>query len=138
MSIQFPVAGKFQAATSVSITVKDIQKSAAWYRDVAGFGVENVIEYDGKPQIVMLAAGNVKLSLNQDDGKKGWERIKGQGCSFNLWTNDDVDAIAGRIKASGGTLDSEPVDAPWGARFFRLTDPDGFKLAILKPLAPAK
>jgi hypothetical protein len=43
--------------------------------------------------------------------------------------------IAHDIKAKGGTLDSEPVDAPWGARYFRMTDPDGFKLAILKRLA---
>jgi predicted enzyme related to lactoylglutathione lyase len=47
---------------------------------------------------------------------------------------EDIDAIADRIKTSGGRLDSEPVDAPWGARYFRLTDPDGFKLAVLKAL----
>ena len=39
------------------------------------------------------------------------------------------------LKAGGGKLHSEPVDAPWGARCFRLTDPDGFKLAVLKSLA---
>jgi predicted enzyme related to lactoylglutathione lyase len=42
--------------------------------------------------------------------------------------------MANRIKASGGRLDSEPFDAPWGARYFRLADPDGFKLAVLKSL----
>jgi uncharacterized glyoxalase superfamily protein PhnB len=25
---------------------------------------------------------------------------------------------------------SEPVDMPWGARVFRLTDPDGFRIVI--------
>jgi uncharacterized glyoxalase superfamily protein PhnB len=119
----------------VSITVKDIQKSLGWYQNVVGFGVERSVERDGRPVFVALRAGDVRLSLNQDDGAKGWDRIKGLGFSINIWTTEDVDAIASRIKASGGTLDSEPVDAPWGARFFRLTDPDGFKLAILKPLA---
>ena len=33
-------------------------------------------------------------------------------------------------KESGGILDSEPADMPWGARIFRLKDPDGFKLTI--------
>lgn len=135
MAIQSPVPEKFNGSTSVSITVKDIQKSAAWYRDVAGFGVERTIEREGKPYIVSLKAGECRISLNQDDGAKGWERVKGLGFSINIWTNEDIDAIVNRIKASGGKLDSEPVDAPWGARFFRLTDPDGFKLAILKPLA---
>jgi uncharacterized glyoxalase superfamily protein PhnB len=135
MSDFSPAPEKFKGSTSVSITVKDIHKSLAWYRNVVGFGVERTVERDGKPVFVALKAGDVRLSLNQDDGAKGWERVKGQGFSVNFWTTEDIDAIASRIKASGGTLDSEPVDAPWGARFFRLTDPDGFKLAILKSLA---
>jgi uncharacterized glyoxalase superfamily protein PhnB len=138
MSIQAPVSEKFHGSTSVSITVKDIEKSAAWYRDVVGFGIERTIVNDSKLYLVSLKAGDVRMNLNQDDGAKGWDRIKGQGSSINIWTNDDVDAIANRIKGAGGKLDSEPVDAHWGARFFRLTDPDGFKLAILKPIAPAK
>jgi len=125
---------KFQGATSVSITVKDIHKSAAWYQDVVGFGVERTAEREGRLVLVALKAGDARLSLNQDNGAKGWDRIKGLGFSINVWTTDDIDAIATRIKTSGGTLDSEPVDAPWGARYFRLSDPDGFKLAILKRL----
>jgi lactoylglutathione lyase len=125
---------KFHAATSVSLTVKDIQKSADWYQNVVGLGVERTYERDGRLVLVALRAGDVRINLNQDDGGKGWDRIKGLGFSLGFWTTEDIDAIASRIKASGGTLDSEPVDAPWGARFFRLTDPDGFKLSILKSL----
>ena len=126
---------KFRGATSVSITVKDLQKSLAWYQNVVGFGVERAVERDGRPVFVALKAGDVRISLNQDDGAKGWDRTKGLGFSINISTTEDIDAIANRIKASGGSLDSEPVDAAWGARFFRLTDPDGFKLGILKWLS---
>jgi uncharacterized glyoxalase superfamily protein PhnB len=125
---------KFHATTAVSLTVKDLQKSLAWYRDVLGFGVGRTFEHEGRLTFAELKAGDVRLNLNQDDGAKGWDRIKGLGFSVNFWTSEDIDAIAARIKTSGGTLDSEPVDASWGARFFRLTDPDGFKLAVLKPL----
>jgi uncharacterized glyoxalase superfamily protein PhnB len=135
MTIPNPTPEKFHASTSVSITVKDLLKSTAWYRDVVGFGVVRTYEREGTPILVEIKAGDVSINLNQDDGAKGWERIKGLGFSINFWTTEDIDAIAARIKASGGTLDSEPVDAPWGARFFRLTDPDGYKLAVLKPLA---
>jgi uncharacterized glyoxalase superfamily protein PhnB len=121
-----------------SITVKDIHKSLRWYHEIIGFAIENKMERDGKLAAVTVKTGDVRLNLNQDDGAKGWERIKGLGCSFSIWTNDDIDAIAHRIKANGGALDSEPVDAPWGARYFRLTDPDGFKWAVLKRLVPAK
>jgi uncharacterized glyoxalase superfamily protein PhnB len=137
MTVASPVAEKFRASTSVSLTVKDLQKSVAWYRDVVGFGVERTFDRDGKLVVVSLKAGDVKINLNQDDGAKGWERTKGLGFSIGIWTNEDIDGIASRIKANGGQLDSEPVDAPWGARYFRLTDPDGYKLAVLKPLTPS-
>ena len=42
----------------------------------------------------------------------------------------NIDELATRIKASGGVLEAEPVDTPWGARVFRLRDPDGFKFVI--------
>jgi uncharacterized glyoxalase superfamily protein PhnB len=135
MTNPLPAPEKFHGATSVSITVKDIDKSAAWYQNVVGFGVERTVEQEGRLVLVALKAGHVRLNLNQDNGAKGWDRIKGLGFSINMWTTEDIDTVANRIKASGGKLDSEPVDAPWGARYFRLTDPDGFKLAVLKPLA---
>jgi len=135
MNSPSPTSEKFHGATQVSITVKDITKSAAWYQDVVGFGLDRTFERDGRLVLVALKAGHVRIHLNQDDGAKGWDRIKALGFSINIWTTDDIDAIANRIKASGGRLDSEPVDAPWGARYFRLTDPDGFKLAVLKSLA---
>jgi uncharacterized glyoxalase superfamily protein PhnB len=129
-----PASEKFHGSTTVSFTVKDIHQSAAWYQNVVGFGVDRTFEREGRLVFIALKAGDVRIHLNQDDGAKGWERVKGLGCSVNIWTTEDIDAIANSIKASGGTLDSEPVDAPWGARFFRLTDPDGFKLAVLKSL----
>jgi uncharacterized glyoxalase superfamily protein PhnB len=132
-----PVPEKFRGTTSVSLTVKDLEKSAAWYRDVVGFGVDRAVERDGRLVLVTLKAGDVRINLNQDDGAKGWDRVKAVGFSISIWTTDDIDGIAKRIKASGGQLDSEPVDAPWGARYFILTDPDGFKLAVLKSLTPS-
>jgi uncharacterized glyoxalase superfamily protein PhnB len=84
---------------------------------------------------VALKAGDVQISINQDDGAKGWDRVKGEGFSLRITTDQSVDEIAKRIKELGGTLDSEPADMPWGVRMFRLRDPDGFKLAISSPLA---
>jgi len=115
---------------AVSLTVKDLQKSLAWYTEVVGFTVERTIEREGKVRGYSLVAGTVRLGINQDDGAKGWERVKGEGFSFNITTDQSVDEIASRIKQRGGTLETEPKDMPWGARVFRLRDPDGYKLAI--------
>jgi lactoylglutathione lyase len=113
-----------------SLTVNDLQKSLAWYRDVVGFFVSDQYEFEGELRAVRLTAGVVNLLINQDNGAKGWDRKKGEGISLTLMTAQDVDAIAARIKSRGGTLESEPADMPWGARVFRVKDPDGFILAI--------
>ncbi len=120
---------------SASLTVKDLSKSLAWYHDVLGFAIDRKIEREGKLRAVALKAGDVRLSINQDDGAKGWDRIKGVGFSLQITTDQNVDKIANRIKELGGTLESEPADMPWGARLFRLKDPDGFKLVISSPRA---
>ena len=121
----------FQARTlRASLTVKDLHKSLAWYQDVVGFAVDQKHEREGKLMAVSLQAGDVRLLIGQDDGAKGWDRVKGEGFSLQLTTDQNIDEIANRIKKLGGTLDSEPTDMPWGARVFRLRDPDGFKLVI--------
>jgi len=121
----------FRARTlSASLTVKDLQKSLAWYRDVVGFIVDQKHERDGKLMAVSLKAGDVRMLVGQDDGGKGWDRIKGEGFSLQLTTAQNIDELAQRIKKRGGTLTMEPTDMPWGARVFRLQDPDGFKLVI--------
>jgi uncharacterized glyoxalase superfamily protein PhnB len=120
----------FEATTlSASLTVTDLQKSLAWYRDVMGFTVAQEFARAGTLFAVSLRAGVVPVLLTQDDGAKGLDRAKGEGISLRLTTAQDIDALARRIKTRGGTLDAEPADA-WGARVFRLRDPDGFRLVI--------
>ena len=73
---------------------------------------------------------------SSDDGKLGGDRVEGQGfyLQINVAAAADVDAVAARIKAAGGTLLDEPADRPWGARMFQFKDPDGFKLGVSTPL----
>ena len=117
-------------ALSASLTVKDLRASLAWYRNVLGFTIDQRHERDGVLRAVSLKAGNVRILIGQDDGAKGWDRVKGEGFSLMITTAQDVDALARQVKASGGVLDTEPTTMPWGARVFRLRDPDGFKIAI--------
>ena len=95
-----------------------------------GFTVDQQHERGGKVMAVSLRAGDVRILITQDDGSKGYDRAKGEGFSLMITTDQNVDAIAARIKQSGGAVDSEPIDTPWGVRMFRLRDPDGFKYTI--------
>jgi Lactoylglutathione lyase and related lyases len=115
------------------LTVNDIEKSLAWYRDILGFTVGERWMNDGKLMGVELSAGNVMFMIGQDDWKKGRDRVKGAGVRLYCTTDQDIDRLATRIKAQGGTLTQEPKDQ-WGMRDLAVDDPDGYKITIAKPL----
>lgn len=114
-----------------SLTVADLQRSLAWYREVLGFGVTREFEREGRMFAVSLIAGSVRILLTQDDGKRG-DRVKGEGFSLQLTTSQDIDMLAERATRAGATLDTPPESA-WGVRVFRLRDPDGFRWVISSP-----
>lgn len=118
---------------SASLTVRDLEASERWYREVAGFAVERRYEREGTVQSVALRAGDIRILLNRDNGAKGAERVKGEGFSMMITTTQDIDEVARGMKSRGGTLLSEPADTPWGGRAFRVQDPDGFRYAISSP-----
>jgi uncharacterized glyoxalase superfamily protein PhnB len=115
---------------SAGLTVGDIDKSIAWYRDVLGCIVEEEWKHEGELMGASMLAGAARFFLGQDDWAKGKDRTKGVGFRLHLTTGQDVDEVAARIKDAGAALDTEPADMPWGTRQFTLTDPDGFKLTI--------
>jgi uncharacterized glyoxalase superfamily protein PhnB len=118
---------------ALSLTVRDFPKSLDWYTKVLGFTKARDFVRDGVVTGAALAAGDVELSLNQDDGKKGKDRPLGQGFSVRITTDDSIDAIADRVKKAGGKLEQEPADMPWGARIFVLVDPNGYRLVVSSP-----
>jgi catechol 2,3-dioxygenase-like lactoylglutathione lyase family enzyme len=113
-----------------SFTVNDIQRSLAFYRDVLGFTPKERWEENGELQGIELAAGSVIFWLGQDDWKKGRDRVKGQGFRMYCSTAQDIDALAERVRASGGTIVDGPKDEPWGGRAFAVSDPDGFVITF--------
>ena len=115
---------------SAGLTVDDIQKSIAWYRDVLGFHVDEEWRQNGELLGASLIAGSARLYLGQDDWAKGRDRQKGEGVRLHLATGQSIDEIAARAKAAGGRLDLEPHDTDWGTRAFGITDPNGYKMTI--------
>src|SRR4029453_10625152 len=86
-----------------SITCKDLEASIRFYRDAIGFAVAQTFENEGKVVAAMIAAGDCRIVLNQDDGKLGWDRIKGQGfyLQINVAGAADAGAAAAPRKHSG-------------------------------------
>jgi len=115
-----------------SLTVNNLQQSLDFFGGL-GFEVEDRWEDKGVLLGAMLKAGDARLGLSQDDGKKGRDRIKGVGLRLYIEAADDIDQVAARAKAAGIALTSEPHDTEWGARAFEVTEPSGFALTIASP-----
>ena len=115
-----------------TFTVDDIERSERFYTQIVGFVVDQRWNEEGKLKGLLLKAGNSRLGLSQDDWTKGRDRKKGVG--FSVWceTEQDIDVLAARIKAAGGTLASGPSDEPGLGRNLAVDDPDGFRLRIYR------
>ncbi len=112
-----------------SMTVNNLQQSLKFFEGL-GFEVEDRWEENGTLMGVMLKAGEARLGLSQDDGKKGSNRVKGVGMRLYIETADNIDEVATRAKAAGVALNREPHDTEWGTRAFEVTEPSGFLLTI--------
>ena len=114
----------------IGLTVNDLQRSLAWYRDVIGFVVTDEWRVEGTLRGVEMRAGSVDIFLGQDDWKRGRDRIKGEGFRIYGRTVGDIDKLAASIKARGGVLSHEPQTQSWGERDFSMVDPDGFRITF--------
>jgi len=112
------------------LTVNDLQESIRFYEKL-GFSIEERYEQEGKLNGVRLVAGQARLNLTQDDWAKGRDRVKGTAMRLYFPVEQDVDELAGGIKAAGVSLERGPEDA-YGGRAFMLIDPDGFKITVAR------
>ena len=115
-----------------SLTVNNLQQSLDFFAGL-GFEVEDKWEVEGKLLGAMLKAGDARLGLSQDDGKKGLNRVKGIGVRIYIEAADDIDQVAARAKKAGVALTKDPHDTEWGSRAFEVTEPSGFLLTIASP-----
>jgi uncharacterized glyoxalase superfamily protein PhnB len=81
----------------------------------------------------MLRAGDARLGLTQDDGKKRRDRVKGLGMRLYIEAANDIDQVAAQAKAAGIALTTEPHDTEWGTRAFDVTKASGFAVTIASP-----
>ncbi len=112
---------------AVTLVSTDMARSCAFYGDL-GFETH----YGGPTEpFTSLRAGSGFVNLQL---LAGWERPAQVWGRVILWV-DDVDAVHRRAVAAGRVPSTEPADAPWGERYFHISDPDGHELSFARPLA---
>ncbi len=108
---------------SVSLTVKDIHASKAFYEKLDF----EVIGGDIGQNWLVLQNGSARIGLFQDmfDRNKmtfnpGWAEDRSTPADF-----DDVRTLQHRFKSRGLTLTTEADEASTGPAYFEMADPDG-------------
>jgi len=120
----------------VELFVREVDKSVAFYRAL-GFDVARRFE-----DYVLLRRGEIRLSLQGDAHAVAGphyftphiqQHPRGTGVEISIQVAD-VDAEYIRAKTAGLNIVKPMQDRPWGARDFRVADPDGYFLRVTSPL----
>lgn len=117
------MSAPIRSLSAVTLGTHDMARAVAFYRAL-GF----VLRY-GDAGFSSFAAGASYLNLiaaESDQHWSWWGRV--------IFHVDDVDAIYHRAHDAGLAPHAPPADAPWGERYFHLTDPDGHEISLAKPL----
>lgn len=115
-------------AVMPSLSVRDLERSISWYRDILGFVIADIAEVDGQPVAAQMIAGKVRFLLMQED-TAGPAGGKGTGLRIFCATRQNIDAVATLIEERGGNISEGPQNQ-WGGRDFTVVDPDGFHIVI--------
>ena len=125
-------AAQIESLSAVTLTVADIARSTRFY-DALGFTRKPGDDVPGFASYV-LGGGAQPAYLNLLEAPNGPHPAFG-GWGRVIVHVSDVDAFYERLVALGVAPEFAPADAPWGERYFHVTDPDGHELSFAKPLA---
>lgn len=115
----------------ITLGVKDIEKSRAFYRDGLGFACSSDEE---NPKIVFFNCNGSKLALYplhelakdlDNDNPPAGKCFSGITLAYNCKSKDEVDAVMVKVKEFGGTIVKKPQDVFWGGYSGYFTDIDG-------------
>jgi len=117
-----------EALSAVTLATQDMARSVRFYR---ALGFELI--YGGEDAAFSsFRAGSGYLNITGEAPERDWS-----WWGRAIFHVDDVDAMHARALAAGFAPHAAPSDAPWGERYFHLTDPDGHELSFARPLPAA-
>lgn len=106
------------------VYVKDVRKSADFYRNTLDFRMTGSYEPGGKLCWAYLKSGEADLMLTLGEGPA---RVGG-GCIYYYYT-DDVLALASHLRGKGVQI-SEPFVTFYGMKEICFKDPDGNEITV--------
>lgn len=128
----------------VNLVVRDVPASRAFY---ARLGLEFDDGGDtvwAEHHVSVRQGANVPLDVDLDSvpfagrWNEGWPGGSGAILGFKVESRDEVDALVASLVGAGVSVQQQPYDAFWGARYAVVSDPDGNGVGIMSPIDPAR
>jgi catechol 2,3-dioxygenase-like lactoylglutathione lyase family enzyme len=114
------------------LAVPDLERSAAFYRDVLGFTVHAISD----PGWLFFVKDDCRIMAGACPEAPPAREI-GDHSYFGYLVVDDVHAYHARVLAAGAVLVKPLRDEPWGMREFGVRTVDGHRLMIASPTPSA-
>jgi catechol 2,3-dioxygenase-like lactoylglutathione lyase family enzyme len=116
-----------QRISAVTLAVRDMARSVEFYQLHVGL---RLLYGGGTASFTSFAVGDGYLNLLRlsDRELSWWGRV--------IFYVDNVDEMHQRLVDAGLSPTTAPEDAPWGERYFHISDPDGHELSFARPLQP--
>ena len=114
-----------EGISAITLATHDMKRAVAFYTAL-GFALKSG---GAAALFTSFHAGSGFLNLTAapaDRHLSWWGRA--------IFYVDDVDALHHRAIAAGLSPSFAPRDAPWGERYFHISDPDGHELSFARPL----
>jgi catechol 2,3-dioxygenase-like lactoylglutathione lyase family enzyme len=120
------------------LSVSDVERSLAFYRDVLGFAVDAT--YDDPPYASLSRAG-MRLSL-AEQGHEAPDRPgvlmvappdPAAAAVVLVLEVADARAVHRALAGEGASFLAPPYEPPWGGCRFFVRDPDGFLVEVEQP-----
>jgi len=111
--------------SAVTLATHDMRRAVAFYRLLE----LPLVQGGEEAAFTSFRAGDNFLNLIAQPPQRRWSwwgRV--------ILYDPDVDALYRRLVDAGVRPEAAPRDAPWGERFFHVSDPDGHELSFAWPL----
>ena len=105
------------------IAVPDLRKSAAFYRDVLGFGIQSIAD----PGWLFYRCGNCTIMAGECPEAIPPAEL-GDHSYFAYLQVEDVDSLHEAVRAAGAGICKPLRDEPWGMREFGVVTADGHRI----------
>ena len=140
---------KVSKVSAVTLIIKNMKRSCNFYSQIPGFK----LVYGGSStdpfttyqigKCIPTAYLNLELSVaaansnhnEQNKNKRRFGRI--------IFYTKDVDKLYSYLRSNKRitntiSFQNEPMDSPWGERYFHICEPDGYELSFAKPIKKRK